>query len=339
MSIQPVTLKALAARAAVHPSTISRVANRDPLLRIAPATRARIEALLQETQYRPNGVARSLKLRQTFVLAVVIPDITNELFSAIYRGVEDAAGPRGYSVILCNTDGSADRERSHLQVLQGRRVDGIIVASATLLDPAVAWLRQQALPHVLVNRFSDEQADPFVGSDDRLGGELATRHLLALGHRRVGHAGGSRTVSTAVHRRSGYLAALGAAHHPADPALMVEGTFTEEGGARAAAALLDLPEPPTAIFAVNDLAALGVYEVARQRGLRIPEQLAVVGYNDILAARRLVPALTTVRVPVHEFGRAAADMLIDQVENGRAAPDRIVFPPELIVRDSTQPRG
>jgi DNA-binding LacI/PurR family transcriptional regulator len=103
--------------------------------------------------------------------------------------------------------------------------------------------------------------------------------------------------------------------------------------------LLDLPEPPTAIFAVNDLAALGVYEVARRRGLRIPEQLAVVGYNDILAARRLVPALTTVRVPVHEFGRAAADMLIDQVERGRAAPGRIVFPPELIVRDSTRPRG
>src|SRR5207302_7675391 len=148
----PVTLKELAVRARVHPSTISRVVNHDPGLRIAQVTRQRIEALLEETEYRPNGVARGLKLRQTLVLAVVIPDITNPFFAALFRGVEDGASPRGYNVLLCNTDGSPERQRSHLLSLQSRRVDGVILASSSLNDPTVRWLRHPRTPYVLVNR-------------------------------------------------------------------------------------------------------------------------------------------------------------------------------------------
>src|SRR5713101_7003128 len=146
----PVTLKELAVLPRVPPSTISRVANHDPILLIAQDTRQRIEALLKETDYRPNGVARGLKLRQTFVLAVVIPDITNPFFAALFRGVEDGATPRGYNVLLCNTDGSPERQRSHLQSLHARRVDGVILASSFLKDPTVRWLRQQHVPYVLV---------------------------------------------------------------------------------------------------------------------------------------------------------------------------------------------
>src|SRR6266446_3121352 len=152
----PVTLKQLADRVGVHPSTISRVANHDPGLRISPATRTRIESLLRETEYRPNGVARGLKLRQTLALAVVIPDVTNPLFAALFRGVEDGASPRGYNVVLCNTDGSPDRRRLHLPSLTARRVDGVILASSFLNDPAVRWLRNQRIPYVLVNRYCDE---------------------------------------------------------------------------------------------------------------------------------------------------------------------------------------
>src|ERR1700680_2391894 len=157
----PVTLKELAARALVHPSTVSRVANNDPSLRIAPATRSRIEALLRETEYRPNGVARGLKLRQTLLIAVIIPDITNPFFGALFRGIEDGAAPSGYQVMLCNTDGSPDLQRAHLHSLTARRVDGIILASSFLNDPAVRWLRHQHVPYALVNRFSDEGLDPF----------------------------------------------------------------------------------------------------------------------------------------------------------------------------------
>ena len=334
----PTTLKELAARASVHPSTVSRVVNQDPSLRIAPATRTRIEALLRETEYRPNGVARGLKLRQSLVIAVVIPDITNPFFGALFRGIEDGAEPRGYQVLLCNTDGSPDRQRAHLQNLTARRVDGVILASSFLKDPAVRWLRHQHIPHVLVNRFSDEALDPFVGSDDLAGARLATQHLIDLGHVRIAHLAGQATVSTGVLRRRGYQAAMAQGGLPAQPALVVESGFTEEGGARAATQLLALPEPPTALFAVTDMVAVGAYGCARSLGWRVPEDLAIVGYNDIPLASRLVPGLTTVHVPIHEFGSAAVRMVLDQIDGGRAMPRRVVFTPQLMVRGSTVAR-
>jgi LacI family transcriptional regulator len=331
----PVTLKELAARARVHPSTISRVANNDPGLRIAPATRSRIEALLRETEYRPNSVARGLKLRQTLVLAVVIPDITNPFFAALFRGVEDGATPRGYQVLLCNTDGNAERQRAHLQSLTARQVDGVILASTFLKDPAVRWLRHNRTPYVLVNRFSDEGLDPFVGSDDGTGAKLATQHLIGLGHVRVGHLAGQATVSTGVLRRRGFQSAVAEAGLAADPELVVESGFVEEGGARATERLLALREPPTAIFAVTDLTAVGAYSAARRLGVRIPEDLAIVGYNDIPLGSRLVPGLTTVHVPINEFGSVAARLLLEQIDTGEQEPKRVIFAPELVIRGST----
>ncbi len=331
----PVTLKELASRANVHPSTVSRVANNDPGLRIAATTRTRIEALLRETEYRPNGVARGLKLRQTLVLAVVIPDITNPFFAALFRGIEDGATPRGYQVLLCNTDGIPERQRAHLHSLAARRVDGMILASTFLKDPAVRWLRHQRTPYVLVNRFSEEGVDPFVGSDDVTGATLATQHLIGLGHVRIGHLAGQTTVSTGVLRRKGYHAALAEAGIDADPDLLVESGFVEEGGAQAMDRLLSLSRPPTAIFAVTDMTAVGAYGAARKRGLRIPEDLAIIGYNDIPLAGRLIPGLSTVHVPIHEFGSAAARMLLEQIETGVLTPRRVMFAPQLVVRGSS----
>jgi LacI family transcriptional regulator len=329
------TLKELAARAKVHPSTISRVVNQDPGLRIAPATRTRIEALLRETEYRPNGVARGLKLRQTLVLAVVIPDITNPFFGAMFRGIEDGAAPRGYQVLLCNTDGSPDRQRTHLQSLIARRVDGVILASSFLNDAAVRWLRHQRVPYVLVNRFSDEGLDPFVGSDDVTGARLATRHLIGLGHVRIGHLAGQSTVSTGVLRRRGFQAAMSEAGLPAGTELQQESGFVEDGGMRAMERLLAVTDPPTAVFAVTDMVAVGAYGVARRLGLRVPQDLAIVGYNDIPLAARLIPGLTTVHVPIHEFGSAAARLLLEQIESGPVTPKRVVFAPQLVIRGSS----
>jgi LacI family transcriptional regulator len=331
----PVTLKELAVRANVHPSTISRVANNDPGLRIATATRSRVEALLRETGYQPNGIARGLKTRQTTVLAVVIPDVTNPFFAALFRGVEDAAAPRGFNVMLCNTDGLPERQRSHLQSLLARRVDGIILASSFLKDPSVHELRKQKCPYVLVNRFSDEGEDPFVGSDDLLGAQLATTHLIELGHTRIGHLAGKSTVSTGRLRRRGYLAALANAGLESDPRLIVEAGYTEESGAGAARRLLALPNPPTAIFAVTDMVALGTAEVARRMGFRVPEDLAIVGYNDIPLASRVNPGLTTMHVPIHEFGSVAARLLFDQIDSDEPTRRRVRFTPDLIVREST----
>jgi LacI family transcriptional regulator len=335
----PTTLKELAARAGVHSSTVSRVVNQDPSLRIAAATRSRIEALLRETGYRPNGVARGLKLRQTLVLAVVIPDITNPFFGALFRAIEDGATPAGYQVLLCNTDGHPDRQRTHLDNLIARRVDGVILASSVLKDPAVRWLRHQRLPYVLVNRFSDEGMDPFVGSDDFAGARLATQHLLGRGHSRIGHLAGQLAVSTGVLRQRGFQAAMAEAGLDAGPELQPEAGFNEEGGQRAMEHLLTLKEPPTAVFAVTDMVAVGAYGVARRLGLRVPEDLAIAGYNDIPLASRLVPGLTTVHVPIHEVGSTAATLLLDQIQARHVTPETVLHRPELIVRGSTDPEA
>jgi len=329
------TLKNLAARAGVHPSTISRVVNNDPLLRVSAETRARIEALLQETGYRPDVVARSLKLRQTFVLAMVIPDITNPLFANIFLGIEDAASDRGYSVLLANTGGSPERERDHLRTVQARRVDGLVLASAVLRDPSVGWLREQNIPHVLVNRYSDER-DLFVGADDFGGARTATQHLLSLGHRRIAHLAGGHGISTAVERRRGYLTALREAGIEPDPSLIVESGYLEETGRAAMEQLLALPgPPPTAVVAVNDMTAIGAHGALLERGLRIPRDVALVGYNDVPLASRLEPPLTTLRVPIKEFGRISAEMLIERIRTGKSVRQRVVLPVELVVRGST----
>jgi LacI family transcriptional regulator len=210
-----------------------------------------------------------------------------------------------------------------------------MLASTFLKDPAVRWLRHQRTPYVLVNRFSEEGIDPFVGSDDVMGATLATQHLISLGHVRIGHLAGQSTVSTGVLRRKGYHAALAEAGIAADPDLLVESGFVEEGGAQAMDRLLSLNDPPTAVFAVTDMTAVGAYGAARKRGLRIPEDLAIVGYNDIPLAGRLIPGLTTVHVPIHEFGSVAARMLLEQIETGLLTPRRVVFAPQLVVRGSS----
>jgi LacI family transcriptional regulator len=327
-----VTLKELATRAGVHPATVSRVANRDPGLRIGPRTRERIEALLQETGYQPDPLARGLKTRQSFVLAMVIPDVTNSLFASIFKGLEEAAGERGFSVLLCNTDGDPRRERAHLETLRARRVAGVVLASSVLRDPSVRWLRSQGIPHVLVNRYSDT-SHAFVGSDDVAGGRLAAGHLLELGHRRVAHLNGGPRTSTGQLRSRGYRQALSEAGLPAARALEAVTGYLEAPASEAMTRLLALPDPPTAVFAGNDLVALGAVTAAQRLGLRVPGGLAVVGYNDIPLAARL--GLTTVRVPSHEYGRISARILLDQVASGSPSGERVIFRPELVVRDST----
>ena len=332
----PITLKELAAQSGVHPSTVSRIVNNDPGLRVSAATRARVKRLLKKTGYRPDGMARGLKLRQSFVLGVLVPDVMNPLFAAIFRGVEDAALEQGYTVILSSTDGHEDREREILLALQSRMIDGMVVASASLRDASVHWLREHRIPHVLVNRYSDLK-DYFVGTDDRLGARLATEHLLAIGHRRIGHLAGSPRYSTAVNRRRGYEEALRAAGIEPDRALIVETGFVG-AGVTATHRLLEGRKRPTAVVAVNDVAAVGAYDAAEKLGLRIPADLAVTGYNDIPLAGRLRPGLTTIHVPAQEFGRTAARMLLEQMANGHDKPKRVVLPPELIVRGSTDPK-
>ncbi|HEY3110119.1 MAG TPA: LacI family DNA-binding transcriptional regulator, partial [Chloroflexota bacterium] len=251
----PMRLRDLARQAGVHPSTVSRVLNGDPAVRVSEATRTNLLRLAATTGYRPNRLARSLKMQRTRIVAMLIPDVANPFFAVLLRAVEDAAAAAGYNVILCNTDDRAARLEQHLRMLTEGHVDGLLLATAHVQDEAIASLRRRSVPYVLVNRRREEPDDAFVVPDDRRGAELAVEHLVALGHRRIAHIAAAPDISTSAARRVGFGEALAALGRPAAPELVVEGALTEAAGERAMRRLLALPPErrPTAVFAVNDL--------------------------------------------------------------------------------------
>ncbi len=337
---QPVTLRELARRVGVAPSTVSRVLNRDPRVRIAAATRARILAAAAATGYRPNRVARSLKLQRTHIIGMLIPDVTNPVFSALFRAVDDAASAAGYHVIVCNTDDTAHRLEQHLAALSEGHVDGLLIATARRDEPALDTLRAWRLPYVLVHRRRDDPRDSWVVPDDRQAAQFVVEHLVRLGHRHIAHLAGSATVSRSVARREGFQAALAAAGLGPGVCIPATGDVDETAGELGLARLLTLPpdQRPTAVFAANDLAALGVLGAAQRLGLRVPAELSVVGSDDIPAGRYAGPGLTTVRLPVQAMGRLATELLIQRIRGGEAPnapPTQLTLPVELVVRGST----
>ncbi len=327
------TLKDLARMAGVHPSTVSRVLNNDRSIRLSESTRERVLRLAREHGYRPHRVARSLKRRETLVLAIMIPDITNPFFSTLFRGVEDSAADQGYNVILCNTDDRPERQEQYLQVLGEGHVDGLIIATARGTDPSLRRLVQQGLPFVLVNRWSEDPPASCVIGDDRGGTRAAMVHLLRLGYRRIAHLAGDPSILTARERLAAYQQTMADHGVPVSDLLLAEAGFTEEGGYKAMQKLLQRAAPE-AVFAVNDMAAIGAYQAIKEAGLRVPDDIAVVGFNDISLAARMDPPLTTVRLPLYEMGRAAADLLVRLLRGEHAEPKRRVFPAELVVRGS-----
>jgi LacI family transcriptional regulator len=337
---QPVTLRELARRAGVNPSTVSRVLNRDPGVRISAATRARILDVAATTGYRPNRLARSLKLQRTYIVGMLIPDVTNPVFSALFRAVDDAATAARYHVILCNTDDTVRRLAEHLDTLSEGHVDGLLVATARRDDPVLDTLRARRLPYVLVHRRRDDASDSWIVPDDRQAAHLVVEHLRRLGHRRIAHVAGSAAVSRSMARRDGFQEALAAAGLGEGVCVAAAGDVAETAGELALAQLLTLPAErrPTAVFAANDLAALGVLSAAQRVGLRVPTDLSVVGSDDIPAARYAGPGLTTVHLPVQEMGRLATELLIRQLRGdvpSDAPPTQVTLPVELVVRGST----
>lgn len=331
------TLKDLARLAGVHPSTVARVLNDDPQQRVSEEVRARILALAREQGYQPNHLARSLRTKRSFVVGTLIPDIANPFFAILFRGIEDAMAARGYSVIMANTDDDSVREQSSIAMLRGRQVDGLLIATARRQDPTIDTLVAGGFPFVMVNRHTDPISGNTVVPDDYAGAVAAVEHLIELGHRRIAHIAGSDEMSTGHTRACGYLDALERHHLPVDPDLIVRGSFREPGGYEAAQRLLGVAQPPTAIFAVNDLAALGAMRAIAEAGLQVPGDISIVGFNDLSVAIGMTRLLTTVRLQLHEMGRAAAERLLAQITSGATSPEPLVIPVELVVRQSTGP--
>ncbi|HEX6468267.1 MAG TPA: LacI family DNA-binding transcriptional regulator [Streptosporangiaceae bacterium] len=332
------TLRDVAARAGVHPATASRALNPQTRSLVNDETAARVRRAAAELGYRPNPIARSLKTSRSGSIGTVIPDLNNPLFPPIVRGIEDVLSEAGYSALIVNTDNDADREAAQVASLRTRQVEGLIFATARLRHPLLEQLVRDGVAMVLVNRKVDTAPIPSVICDDASGVGAAMRHLVELGHRRIAHLAGPQSTSTGTVRLRAFREAVAEAGLVADDALVeVCDYWTEEQGAMAVRRLLDGGARFTAILAGNDLLALGAYDALAERGLRCPDDVSVVGFNDIRFMDKLRPPLTSVRIPHYEIGAEAARVLLERLANGSSPAKSVLLPPALVVRQSTCP--
>jgi LacI family transcriptional regulator, galactose operon repressor len=333
-----VTIREVARLAEVHPGTVSRALNEQTRALVNQETAQRVLQAAAQLGYRPNPIARGLKTNRSYTVGVLIPDLTNPLFPPIMRGVEDRLGDAGYTLLIVNTDNDADRERSQMEAMRARQVDGFIAATARLDVELLGEAAAGGAPLVLVNRSLEDASVPSVTVDDRAGIGLAVDHVAGLGHRIVGHVAGPQNVSTGHRRYLGFLEAMSRSGLPAraDQVTFVN-AFTETEGTRACLELMAQKPRVTAIVAANDRLALGCYDALEQLGLRCPEDVSIVGFNDMPFVDRLRPPLTTVRVPQREIGTVAADLLLKQLSGDAPHQEQILLEPLLVVRSSTGP--
>jgi LacI family transcriptional regulator len=327
------TLKEIAERAGVHVSTASRVLRQPEPVDGWSAPALRVREVAAELGYRPNLWAASLRTRKTTTVGVVMPRLTDGVVATAYQGMEEAATRAGYSVLLSSPPDEPEAQRRAIELLIGRQVDGLLLSSLHLPGADfVESLSLGSLPLLAVIRHADAGL-PFVVADDYHGGTLAARHLLDRGHTEIAIIAGPAHASTARDRRDGFVDTLAGASVSVPPHRIVESSFDVAGGVDAARSLLDRKDRPHALFAVSDTIAIGVLGVARDLGLRIPDDLAVVGYNDIPIVAQLPIPLTTVRSPAQEIGAAAVRGLLGLIQGNDVESTRI--PVELVERASS----
>jgi LacI family transcriptional regulator len=331
-----VTIRDVARVAEVHPGTVSRALNEQTRALVNPETAERVIRAAEQLGYRPNRIASGLKTNRSYTVGVLIPDLTNPLFPPIMRGIEDGLEEAGYTLLTVNTDNDPERERRHMEALRARQVDGFIAATARLHVELLAEVAAGGTPVVLVNRSLEDGSLPAVTVNDRQGIRLAVDHVVGLGHERIAHIAGPQNVSTGHRRYLGFLEAMGAAglEAPAER-ISFANAFTEPDGASACEELLAYEPRLTAIVAANDRLALGCYDTLEAHGLRCPEDVSIVGFNDMPFVDRLRPPLSTVRVPQREIGAVAADLLLQRLSDGTQTAREILLEPTLIIRGST----
>ncbi len=326
-------IRDVAKRAGVSAITVSRAMNNSGA--VNSDTRARINKAIAELHYVPNTLARSFRSKQTCLLALVLPDITNPFWTTIARGVDDAASRNGFHVILCNTDESPEKEANHLSVLLQRRVDGIILAPTTDDKNKILQLKQHSMLCVLIDRRVDGSKCDTIVSNGREGSMKMTQHLLELGHRRIAIVAGPAEIATGQERVEGYRSALAQSGIPINEDYIVRGSYNEASGYQLVKLLLELNPRPTAIFAGNNFMAVGALHALREAGLRIPEDVALAGFDDIPQGSLISPALTVVSQPAYEMGVSAAESLIARLSGKyRGKPRDIVFDTSIIIRES-----
>jgi DNA-binding LacI/PurR family transcriptional regulator len=333
-----VSIKDIARAADVSHSTVSRALSDSPL--VSRETKSRIQRLARQMGYSPDAQARSLVMGRTQTIGVVVTAITDPFIAEIVKSVESTAHDHEYSVILASFNSESAREIATVERLQSKRVDGVIVTSSRVGALYQDHLERLHVPVVLINNRSRERGSYTfsVRVDNHHGGCLATEHLIELGHRRIAYVGGPANHSDDEERQAGYRQALDKAGVAVDPALVVQGTGRAGGGVRALSALMALDQPPTAAFCYNDMTAVGLLHAAWARGLEVPRDLAVVGFDDIPLASFVQPPLTSIAQPTAMMGRWAVEMVLALMANGGSTTEEvsnIVAQGRLVVRESS----
>jgi LacI family transcriptional regulator len=338
-SDRPATLRDVAAEARVHPATASRALNPGTRLLVSEGTANRVIEVAERLGYRPNPVARSLRTRRSHTIGVLLPDLNNPLFPPIVRGLEDRLAEHGYVALIGNTDADEGRERMLFEQMRARHVDGFLLATAALRSPVLEEAAEADLPVVLMNRTAQGYPFSAVSADNEQGVRAAVTHLAKLGHTRIGHIAGPQGVSTGIARYRGFRDGMAAHGLTADDSQVVYATgYTLEEGHRCALELLGRRGGLTAILAANDMLAVGCYGALDELNVACPDDLSVIGFNDMPFIDRLRPPLSTVRFPHYQLGTESATLLLERIEGGAATPVKILYlAPELIPRGSTSP--
>lgn len=334
-----VGVKDIATAAGVSLGTVSNVLNHPD--RVSARTRARVEQVMSDLGFVPNESARQLRAGRSRTLAYVVLDASNPFFTDVARGVEETVAQKDLSLFMCNSDNRADRERAYLARLEEQRVAGVLVTPVDPDSETLDVISGRGTPIVIVDRIRSRETHCSVAVDDVLGGRLAMEHLLDLGHERVAFIGGPSSIGQVRDRHKGSLDALDDAGLGEENLTRIDTAALSIGeGRQAAERLLGIPSKrrPTAAFCANDLLALGLLQQCVAAGVRVPEDLAIVGYDDIEYAGAAAVPLTSVRQPRMRLGRTAADLLLDEVDNPDHAHQQITFTPELVARASTATR-
>jgi len=328
------SLTDVARRAKVSIATVSRVINKSD--KVMPETRELVGRAMKELGYRPSRVARRLRQRggRRNLLGLIIPDIQNPFFAEMARGAEDAAYANEFAVILCNSDDDLKKEQFYLDVMQSESVDGIILPPINEQDAAVLQLVASGLPIVTVDRSLAYSAMDKVEVDNRRGAYEAVEHLVKLGHKRIGLIAGLPKVSTSRERQQGYEDALASHKLPLRPEYVRTGDYKQASGRMLAEELLALAAPPTALFAANNLMAVGALEAIHARRLKVPGDIALIGFDDLPWADALDPPLTVIRQPAYEVGRAAVELLLKRLSDPKRPETHLKLLPKLVIRGS-----
>ncbi|MEJ6950438.1 LacI family DNA-binding transcriptional regulator [Natronospora cellulosivora (SeqCode)] len=326
------TIRDVAEKAGVSIATVSRVLNKQSAVK--PSTKVKVEKAIKDLNYQPNYLGRNLRRAETKLILVVLQNISNPFYAKVVKGIEDIGHKNNYNIMICNTDSDPTRERSYLELLLNKLVDGVILMAPEIEAEELDQISKN-FPLVQCCEYKEGTQAPHISIDNLAAGYTAISHLIKLGHNRIGMISASNRLLSAIQREKGYKKALLDAGIEFDTDLIKYGSYGFNGGLRAAKELLNMDKSPTAIFTISDITAIGAIKAIKEKGLKVPDDIAVIGFDNTSIASMYDPQLTTIAQPRYDLGRISMEILLDIINNEDVSSKEVYLEHELVIRKST----